>query len=374
LVAVAGMIDVEALLAPISESSPSGANLRADQSAGSTYYQLKDARSAARSAERRADSEGGAADGLAPSWQTILTLAPKMLTQQSKDLEVAAWLTEALVRTDGFAGLQSGFALARGLVERYWDTFFSLEDEEGLATRLAPIAGLIGPEGTLIQPIRKILITADGLADGPFAAYHYGQARALAQLDGEARGRREAAGDINMDRFRAMVNASGGPFYIALIQDIEGAANELKALSAALDERAKGEAPSVSDLESEVTDILQAVRSESKELVERALAAAALAKGGNGATAANGAGAAAGAGIGGAGALRDREDALRILTQVAEFFRKHEPHSPISTSLDELVRRARLPFPALLAELLPDPASWRGALISAGIKPPAEGS
>jgi type VI secretion system protein ImpA len=72
------------------------------------------------------------------------------------------------------------------------------------------------------------------------------------------------------------------------------------------------------------------------------------------------------------GVIRNREDALRILLQVADYFRKYEPHSPICTTLEETVRRARLPFSELLAELLPDRSAWRSALSVAGIKAPED--
>ena len=61
---------------------------------------------------------------------------------------------------------------------------------------------------------------------------------------------------------------------------------------------------------------------------------------------------------------------LIVLLEVADYFSKYEPHSPISTSLQEIVRRGRLPFSQLLAELLPDTTAWRSALTSAGITPP----
>ena len=73
-----------------------------------------------------------------------------------------------------------------------------------------------------------------------------------------------------------------------------------------------------------------------------------------------------------AGAIRNREDALHILLLVADYFRKYEPHSPICTTLEETVRRARLPFQELLAELLPDRTVWRTALAIAGIKAPED--
>jgi type VI secretion system protein ImpA len=367
--AASATINIDSLLAPISETAPVGVNLRADVSPTSIYYRLKDARSGARAAERRADAEGGL-PGLAADWQTILTLAPKALAETSKDLEVTAWYIEGLVRAQGFPGLRDGIHLARGLMAQYWDSFFSLEDEDGLATRLAPIAGLNGQgnEGTLIQPLRKVPVTAGG-DDVSFAIYHYDQARALTNVtDAEVRARREAGGEVSMERFTAAVNGSGGTFYISLIEDIEGTLHEIELLAQVLNERAGREAPRTSDIAGVLTTILNAVRSFSGELVARALAAAqgSEAQG-------NMAGSAGAAGmVMAGGTVSGRDDALRILLQVAEYFKRFEPHSPISTSLEEIVRRARMPFAELLAELLPDHTAWRSALTSAGIKPPPE--
>lgn len=362
-------LNLDLILAPISESTPAGINLRSDVSPTSIYYRLKDARSGARAAERRADAEGGMS-GLAPEWQTILTLAPKALVEKSKDLEVAAWLIEGLVRSQGFAGLRDGLRLARGLVERYWDSFFSLEDEDGLATRLAPIAGLNGQgnEGTLMQPLRKVLVTVQ-LEDTAFAIYHYDQARALSNLsDAESKARREAAGEVSMERFTAAVNASGGAFYLSLIADLEGAIQETELLAQALTERAGRDAPRTSDISGALTTILNAIRSFAGALVERALAAAAQA------SSAGAQGTTVGLDVTEAAmtsaTVSGREEALRTLLEVAEYFKKFEPHSPISSSLEEIVRRAKMPFAELLAELLPDPTAWRSVLTSAGIKPP----
>jgi type VI secretion system protein ImpA len=340
--ATAPTIDIDSLLAPISAATPAGSNLRADSSPTSIYYKLKDARSGARAAERRADSEG-ALPGMLPEWQVILTLAPKALTETSKDLEVVAWFIEGLVRAYGFAGLRDGLKLAQGLVEQYWDSFYSLEDEDGMATRLAPLAGLNGHgnEGTLIQPLRKVAVTVSR-GDGALAIYHYDQARAL-----------------------AAANESGGVFYIELLADLDGAIEVLGLLGQGLGERAGRDAPSTSDIARVLTTIRDTVATFSADLVASARAAAEQGAPGA-AQGANGAGAAGAAG----GSLRGREDALRTLLQVAEYFRRNEPQSPISTSLDEIVRRAKMPFAELLAELLPDTSAWRSALISAGIKPP----
>jgi|HubBroStandDraft_2_1064218.scaffolds.fasta_scaffold60037_2 type VI secretion system protein ImpA len=367
--ATAATVDIGSLLMPVSESAPAGVDLRADVSPASIYFRLKDARSGARAAERRADSEGGTT-GLLPEWQTILVLAPKSLAENSKDLEIVVWYIEALVRAHGFAGLRDGLHLARGLIEQYWDKFFSLVDEDGMVTRLAPLAGLNGQgnEGTLIQPLRMVSVTT-ARDEGLLAVYHYDQARALANIaDAAQRARREAAGEVTMERFMAAVNESGGDFYVSLLADIDGGLEELSLLGTALHDRAGRDAPSTSDIAKVLTAIRDTVATFSADLVARALAAAAQRT--DAATAGAGAGTGPAAAATAGGPVRNREDALRVLQQVAEYFRKNEPHSPIAMSLDDMVRRAKMPFAEMLAELLPDTSAWRSVLTSAGIKPP----
>jgi len=356
-------IDIEALLAPISDSAPTGVDPRLDASPRSIYYQLKDLRSAARAAERRADTEGDS-QGLLPEWQSILTLSSNALSSSSKDLELTAWLVEALVRAHGFAGLRDGLRLANGLVERYWETFHSLQDEDGMETRLAPLSGL---NGTLAQPLRKVPLTIR-LDSGAYAAYHFDQAFALGQVeDPEARARREAAGEITMEKFTAAVNASGGEFYIELLQDIADSVAELGRLSTALDERAGRDSPVTSDVNKVIVDIQDSVKQFSADLVARATAHTGA--GGDAPAADSTAGNNGGHSMQ-TGSVNGREDALRVLGQVAQYFRINEPHSPIADTLDEVVRRARLPFSQLLMELIQDHGTWRNALTSAGIKPP----
>ncbi|HEY4264836.1 MAG TPA: type VI secretion system protein TssA [Micropepsaceae bacterium] len=368
-------IDIEQLLAPISEGAPAGANIREDVVPTSVYFRLKDARSAARSAEKRADAEGEYL-GVTPEWRTIQDLATTVLSERSKDLEVTAWLIEALVRLQGFPGLRDGCRLARGLVEQYWDTIHSLEDEQGVATKVAPLTGLNGADGTgtLLQPIRKVSLTK-AVGEGPFAAYHYEQAWALSEIaDPEVRARREQSGVVTLDRFTAVANASGGVFYIALIDDIQASIEELNRLGAALDERAGDASPPTSAIREVLSAILETVQRFSKDLVARATQLSQRSEGGGEVVPlANGSAAEPG-GYNLNGGIHSREDALRVLLHVAQYFHANEPHSPIAISLEETVRRARLSFSDLLMELLPDRSAWRSALTSAGIKPPPEGS
>lgn len=188
--------------------------------------------------------------------------------------------------------------------------------------------------------------------------------------DPEARARREAAGEIRLELFTAAVNASGGQYYISLLEDIEACLHEVSLLADLMVERAGSESPTVSEITSVLTSIRDMVSSFSSDLVAREKAAAAIDVSGTG----NAAGGASPVGpMNSIGTMRCREDALRTLLQVADYFRTSEPNSPVSASLEETVRRARMPFSELLAELLPDVTAWRSALTGAGIKPPSTG-
>ena len=82
-------------------------------------------------------------------------------------------------------------------------------------------------------------------------------------------------------------------------------------------------------------------------------------------------GAAASAGIAASpGQVASREDALRALGEIANFFRRTEPHSPLSYTLDEAVRRGRMTWPELLAEVVADMDARNSILTTLGIRPP----
>jgi type VI secretion system protein ImpA len=81
---------------------------------------------------------------------------------------------------------------------------------------------------------------------------------------------------------------------------------------------------------------------------------------------------AGGAGATGApsGAIGGREQALRQLQALAEWFKRNEPNSPIGYTLDEAVRRGRMAWPDLVAELIADEPSRSALMISIGMKRP----
>jgi type VI secretion system protein ImpA len=260
--------------------------------------------------------------------------------------------------------------LMRGLVENFWDNLYP-KPEDGIGDRVAPVAGLNGEgaDGTLIQPIRKVEIT-EGRDPGPYAYWQYEQAGELLKLgDSDKVQARIDAGAVTMEQFEASVKQSTPGFYLTLLADLNEAIDEWMKLSAALDARAGNDSPSTSTVRNTLRGIVECVQSVAKDVLALAQAAEAEAQaaegGGEGVPSAPRAG-------GATGAIVTREDALKTLLRVAEFFKRTEPQSPIPLVLEDTVRRARLPLKDLLAELITDGDARRQFFLYAGIKPPEE--
>ena len=360
--------DLEALLAPIPGDAPQGIDIREDFSATAPYNRLRDARSEARDAERSQDAGETDSRDPTPLWRSVRELALKTLTETTKDLEVAAWLTEALVRSHGLAGLAASAQLMAGLAEQYWDGLFPLPDDYGMETRVAPVTGLNGRDGngSLIQPLYKLALfnRMDGT---PVAYYQYQQSEQLSTLDAERRQQRIDAGAIPLEELERDARAAGGRWFTALLSDARAAREAWQAMAAVMDEKAGADGPSttaVRDLLSGIADL--AARYAPAEAVGDDVAVAGeVASGGATAGTSGGGGFAASP-----GQAATREEALRALSEIANFFRRTEPHSPLSYTLDEAVRRGRMTWPELLAEVVGDTDARNSILTTLGIRPP----
>jgi type VI secretion system protein ImpA len=375
--ASADTIDFAPLLEPIPGDSPVGEDLRTDSSPSSLYYQIKDARSAARAAERQAQTAEKGQDTAPADWRPVLKHAQKALAERTKDLEIVAYMIEALVRLQKFAGLRDGFRLARELVERYWDGLYPTPDEDGVQTRLAPLTSLNGEEGegTLITPIAQVPLTDPMSGDGVYAAYHYQQAQNAQQAkDKEPRERRDDNEDdddvVTMAKFEMAVKTTKGEFFVTLMEDLTQCEDAYNSLDQALQERCGSQAPPTSNIRAALAACRDVVMTVARHKLPAAEGAPAEA---NGEAAAAGGGADGADGAPGAGPLRNRDDALDLLLKVADFFHRTEPHTPISFALEQAVRWGRMSLPDLLTDLIEDESSRRALFHRVGIPMPTDG-
>jgi type VI secretion system protein ImpA len=371
-----GVLDIDSLLAPLPTGDGAGEDLRPDYSPQSLYQRIRTQRNDARAGERAID--GGDPDAnpaaVQGNWREVKKLGIDCLATKAKDFEIAAWTAEALVRLDGLRGLADGASVIAGLCEQYWDNGFPrLDDEDGIDGRGAPIGGLSGEgaDGTLMAAIRNYPLFRRG-DGGECDLFTWQRSEETAALSDEAR--RQARYKAGVPTFDALQGEARGDTATlrAAGDTARAAAAAWSAMDAAVGARFGAEAPSTR----RVAEALAAIIDISTRIAGAPAAPEAPAEEGEAMaeatdTAPVAAGGAASA-PGGPRVLRTRDDAIRALEEIATFFRKTEPHSPLAFTLDDAVRRARMPLPELLAEVLPDAGVRRLMLTSLGIRMPEE--
>ncbi len=333
----------------------------------SAYQVLKDARLAASDAERNIErgfaeesDAQGAEESARKSWELIATEGPGLIAKTAKDLEVASWLTEALLRRHQLAGLRGGLKLLGGLVERYWEGVYPLPDEDGLETRLIPIVGLTGgeAEGRLITALRRVRLTE---GESPFSVWQYERA---------ASG--NAAGNATLEAIAAALDRSSEAFVQSLAEDARDSIASAEQLEANLKVHCADETPSFSRLHEALSRIFDAVKRRAPSTIQLVAAASAPSEPTEATEA--WAPAASTAGQRRDDGELDREGAFRQLEELARFFRRTEPHSPTAYAIENLVRRGRMSFSDLVQELIDDGGVRRSYFVNAGIQPPPEGA
>lgn len=355
-------IDIDSLIQPISDEQPQGEDIREDRSAGSDYYTIKDARNSARAAERANMFDEDSSSETLALWKPVFDIAPQILKEKSKDLEVLSWYIEALVRLKGFAGLRDGIVLTKTIVENFWENLYPEPDEDGMETKVGPLTGLNGDggEGTLLTPIRNASITTEG-NQGEFSYWQYQQAHDASKIsDEDKRSERFDALGFTLDAIVATVNAGSDQFYLNLTEDIQEAIDEYKALNELLREHCGYDAPPSSNISNLLDECLRAVRFLAKDKLARLAPEPEVAlEEGDDSTAAQAAPQAVGtqsvAGVmAPVGPITGREDALARLQEVANFFRTYEPHTPLAAAIDRAVKWGRMSVSELMIELVPD--------------------
>ncbi len=245
------------LLAAIPGDNPSGRSVRDDP----IYDKIKDAR------REDDDADQGA-------WQRarkiadhalVVKLTAEVLSTTSKDLQLASWWTESMLKREGVVGLLDGVVLMRRLVEDYWDTVFPELEEDDPTLRAGPL-DFVGMK--LVETLR-----AAPCSVGKHGFRQY-ETALLIGSDDETRNddTRKAAreahgkkGEPQIEEILASVDATPKAWYVELSRIITDTTAAVYGLDALGNERFLDEAPSFRRL----LDALESVQRTADALLAR---------------------------------------------------------------------------------------------------------
>jgi type VI secretion system protein ImpA len=349
------MTDLEKLLAPLSDDAPTGVDLRAT-SEDATFASIEELR---RELDPALD-DGGGKD---PHWPGVVRACESALTTKSKDLQLAAWLTEGLTRTEGLPGLHHGLRLVHGLIEKYWDRLHPGLDEGQvvLPVRARPLSWLSSPKG-LLASIRRVPLLGDSRDRAEWLHWdHKIQAELVDATSATSAERHEemiAAGMCTTDRWRAAQSVTPLDRVRGLVDQLRALEDEVLRLDQLCESKfGSDETPSFLELRGLLIDL----RDYFQALLPSESAAA---------DAASGVAAAAGP----SGPLGSRQDALKKLSEVADFFRRTEPHSPVSHLVERAVRWGHMTFEEVMRDVVKSDDALSQIWETLGIRRGSDGS
>lgn len=371
VVSLPATIDIEALLRPISEENPSGENL---QYSG-VYDEIREAQRADDDLSRGSwQQELKVAD-----WRKVIQLATPALETQTKDLQIGAWLSEALVKQHGFAGMRDSLRMMSGLHDKFWETLFPEIDEGDLEARANALEFM---DRRTARALKETALTnGDNLTyfkweesksfDIPenADALEYDQKNKVDEL----RQRAAEENRVTSEMWRKAKNQGNRAFYEGIFKTLDECWEEFKALDAVMDEKFGSQTPGLNSLKKSLDDVHTLVKqivSEKRELEPDAVEAVETT---------DEEAATDGASVGGTavatsgGALKNRQDALRRLTEVAEFFRQSEPHSPVSYLVQRAVKWGNMQLDDWLQEVIKDEATLGQVKEVLGVGSPPSG-
>jgi type VI secretion system protein ImpA len=258
---------IEDLLDPIPTEPPCGIDLRWT----AEWDRIKEAR---RSDDGLDAGKWAKKERKIANWRLVEEVAASILRTQSKDLQVAMWLTEANLKQYGFAGVADGFRLVRELIDRYWDQGLFPTIEDGPEDRAGPLAWL---NDKLVDSIATLPITRRLDQDNYNLldlqdARKVGSEAKFKSVDGEIDEpkKREydtaiANGRISMEMFQRAVKETDLAAFESLQSDFDRVYQEFKALEKAIDAKFGDAAPNLSACRT----ILGELQNEIEGLVEK---------------------------------------------------------------------------------------------------------
>lgn len=336
--------EVARFLDPISSDRPSGEWLRFD----SLYDEIK---------LLRVHDDASLPQGVwqrelkKADWPGVARLCETALVSRTKDLQVAAWMTEAWMDLQGFRGFERGMQVVAGLCRTFWDDVYPAPEEGSFEPRLAPIAWVAEK---LVLPLKSIAITAAAGEERMLYGWRDWES-ALFLAKSAKPGAAAAEKGLTQSKFMVAVSLTPAMRFVSLEAEIFAAMAAIDDLDAALTEKlGENGAPSLRSLRTPLQAIQQFVtriRSERGERSEALVPAQVTIE--EVPMTAEELPAASAPSLGAsAGAITTRAEAYHRLREASDYLMRTEPHSPVPYLVRRAINWGNLSLAELLEELL----------------------
>lgn len=355
-------MNIEALLAPIDGDLPCGPDL----SFSAEFDQIADMR---RADDPSLDQGEWVTTLKVADWPGVARQCTELLTRQTKDLRLAQWLTESLALTQGYEGLLQGLQLCAGLCRTHWQGLHPQAEDGDMDQR-------VGNMTWLLQRLVS-LSTACPLTQGRQGGTHSLQDMQAAHQwhSLQDRSPQEAARQppppLTLEQFMRALRETPKDRLRSTLQTVRACERQLLDWQAVVDAQLGVEGPSFAAAKEALAGVVHDVERLAREVGALAdaglaapdeLAAALVSQSPEATDGPSHAGDAK-------GPLRSRAQALQQLRDVAAFFRRTEPHSPVAYLAEKAVKWGDMPLHEWLRKVVKDQGSMSHLHELLGVEP-----
>lgn len=330
------VLEIAKLVAPVAGDAPAGPNLEYDPA----FAALEKA-----AAGKPEQVIGGAATAAEPpEWSQVLTAALELLGR-TKDLRVGAHAARALLYKHGVSGFAEGIALVRALLENHWAVLhpqLDPDDANDPTMRITALAALSAP-GLLLALRSSPLVESRALGRVSFSDLQ------------------PASGSPDAARISGAFEAADLGAVEATTLALAGAAADLRAIDAVFETQTGDRGP-------DFTALLDYFNKAHLALSQRlsALKPAPAAEAAGAAEPGGAAPAAAPPPRGLSGDILTREDVVKALDKICEYYARHEPASPVPLMALRCKKLVTMSFFEILAEVAPDSVKQAQLVVGKG--------
>lgn len=340
----------DALLAPISASSPTGGDL----SFHLIFDQISDA--------RRADDPLLAAgewetEIKTADWRKTLTLCEQGLSTLSKDFQLLAHYIEALIHLNGVAGLSQGLFIAHQLVQRFGDSIHPQPEAGDQDLRIAKLEWL---DQTCSQAVSQINLV--GKHEPIISLLHWQHAQRRPTKTDADHDNSVDSDSHSVEQIDQLIAQAGVAWFREQKTILNAARTHVDALKTGLQSLMGDDAPRLAQLHNSTSQLLHFYQRALRQLgdesdVKSEEQAAPVVTSEQCSTVHLT-----------EQHISNRQQAAAQLRQVAQFFRQNEPHSPVSYLINRAASWVDMPLEQWLSSVIKDDATLGGLKELLGVK------
>ncbi|HEX8240431.1 MAG TPA: type VI secretion system protein TssA [Allosphingosinicella sp.] len=316
------MADIEALLQPLEGENPAGPDLGYDEKR--------------QEIERAFEASAAPDSSEAVDWRRVIDLITEQ-AQLTRDLLLPIYLVRAGARSDRMETIEFGCDYLAGLCENFWETMHPGLEEYGFVGRKGPCESLVSIR-EFIGPLRRMTLVAHPR---------------FGRFTGEdlERFAREGESAQNYGPFRAAVAEVPAEEIKSTVERLAAIRGALARVDGILSANANGDTSTNFAPAYAAIDAIRAGLAPYFSGLDEAAAAPGEKGGENGGSAVS---AAESDGGRPRGAIESREDVVKALDAVVDYYRRREPGSPVPVAIERAKRWVHLDFLAALQDIAPD--------------------